>query len=75
LVKKFSSYDASFKLSVLQRMWDDGLSYRQAAAIFNIRNKSCLVDWEKRYERGGLEALALSSQRKAPIDAQTACHR
>jgi transposase len=58
LVKKFSSYDASFKLSVLQRMWDDGLSYRQAAAIFNIRNKSCLVDWEKRYERGGLEALA-----------------
>ena len=58
LVRKFSHYDAAFKLSVLQRMWDDGLSYRQVAAIFDIRNKGCLADWERRYERGGLEALA-----------------
>jgi transposase len=58
LSKKFSVYEATFKLSVLQRMWDDGLSYRQTAAIFNIRNKSSLVDWETRYERGGIEALA-----------------
>lgn len=58
LVKKFSHYDAEFKLSVLRRIWDDGLSHRQAAAVFNIRNKSCLSDWELRYERGGIEALA-----------------
>jgi transposase len=57
LEKKFSHYDAAFKLSVLQRMWDDGLSYRQAAAIFNIRNKGSIVGWVKHYESGGLEAL------------------
>jgi transposase len=57
LEKKFSHYDAVFKLSVLQRMWEDGLSYRQAAAIFNIRDKGSIVGWVKHYERGGLEAL------------------
>jgi transposase len=57
LEKKYSRYDATFKLSVLQRMWDDGLSYRQTAAIFDIRNKSRIVDWARRYESGGLEAL------------------
>lgn len=58
LSKKFSHYDAPFRLSVLQRMWKDGLSYRQTAAIFNIRNASCLSVWEKLYEQGGIEALA-----------------
>jgi transposase len=57
LEKKFSHYDAAFKLSVLQRMCDDGLSYRQTAAIFNIRNKGSIVGWMKHYESGGLEAL------------------
>ena len=58
LAKKVSQYDAHFKLSVLKRMWEDGLSRRQAAAIFNIRNADCLSQWEKNYERGGIEALA-----------------
>lgn len=58
LEKKFSHYSAAFKLLVLQRMWEDGLSRRQVAALFNIRNAGCLSDWERRYERGGLEALA-----------------
>jgi transposase len=58
LAKKFGRYDAAFKLSVLERMWEDGLSYRQTAALFNIRNAGCLPDWERRYETGGLDALA-----------------
>ncbi len=62
LTKKFSHYDADFKLSVLRRMWDDRLSRRQTAAIFNLRNAGCLSDWERRYERGGIDALA--SRRK-----------
>ena len=62
LAKKFSQYDADFKLLVLRRMWDDGLSRRQTAAIFNIRNAGCLSDWERRYECGGIDALA--SRRK-----------
>ncbi|MDW9912747.1 helix-turn-helix domain-containing protein [Sinorhizobium meliloti] len=39
-------------------MWEDGLSYRQTAALFNIRNAGCLSDWERRYETGGIDALA-----------------
>lgn len=71
LSRKHSHYDAEFKLSVLQRMWDDGLSYRQTAALFNIRNASCLPGWEKRYHAGGIEALAPQPQRKTAIDAKT----
>lgn len=58
LMKKFSLYDAAFKLSVLKRMWEDELSLRQTAAIFNIRSRTCISDWEKRYESGGIAALA-----------------
>lgn len=58
LTKKRSCYEATFKLSVLQRMWAEGLSYRHTAAIFNIRNASCLPDWERCYEQGGIEGLA-----------------
>lgn len=57
LSKKRSHYDGAFKLSVLQRMWEDGLSHRQAAALFNIRHPGCLSDWERRYKDGGIEAL------------------
>ena len=58
LSKKFSHYDGRFKLSVLERMWKDGLSRRQAAALFDIRSLGCLSVWERQYERGGIEALA-----------------
>ena len=58
LSKKYSHYDAHFRLSVLERMWKDGLSHRQTAAIFDIRNPRCLSDWERLYETGGIEALA-----------------
>jgi transposase len=58
LARKYSHYDAQFRLSVLERMWKDGLSRREAAAIFNIRNAACLSVWKRDYERGGIEALA-----------------
>ncbi len=58
LAKKFSHYDAAFKLSVLQRMWEDGLSYRQTAALFDICNKGSVVDWERRHKTGGIDALS-----------------
>jgi transposase len=57
LRKKFSHYSASFKLSVLQQMWNDGLSYGQTAAVFGIRNPWCLAGWERLYRSGGIEAL------------------
>lgn len=58
LAKKFSHYSAEVKLAVLQRMWDDELSYKQVAEAFNIRNASCISQWERCYHSGGLDALA-----------------
>ncbi len=57
LRKKFSHYNAKFKLSVLKHMWDNKLSYRETAALFNLRGSSCLTLWERCYHRGGIEAL------------------
>lgn len=58
LRKKHSRYDAQFKLDVLNRMWTQGLSREQVAAIFEIRNPPCIGQWERRYHSGGIDALA-----------------
>ena len=58
LRKKFSHYSASFKLSVLQRMWQEGLSCRQVSALFNLRGGHSVVTiWQRKYHEGGLNAL------------------
>jgi transposase len=57
LRRKYSHYDARFKLMVLQRMWCDALSYRQVAALFNVRNPASVTRWERLYHEGGLDAL------------------
>ena len=59
LRRKVASYSATFKLSVLEHMWENGLTYNQAAATFNIRNPTSVGIWDRRYTEGGLEALAL----------------
>jgi transposase len=57
LRRKVGRYDAGFKLSVLQHMWENALSNNQVAAVFNIRNPTSIGIWEKRYRDGGMEAL------------------
>ena len=57
LAKKFSHYDAEFKLSVLQHMWAKDLSYGQVAALFNIRSPGSIGHWERCYHDGGIDAL------------------
>lgn len=57
LQKKFTHYDAEFKLSVLQHMWDKHLSHREAAALFNIRGSDAVGRWERCYHSGGIDAL------------------
>lgn len=56
--KKYTHYDAQFKLSVLQHMWNKGLSQREAAAVFNIRSTASIGVWERQYYAGGIDALA-----------------
>ena len=55
--KQRKLYSAQFKLSVLQRKRSDKLSFRQVAALFNIRNRDMIVLWERAYEMGGIAAL------------------
>lgn len=62
-------YDATFKMSVLQYMWDNGLSNRQAAAHFNIRNITSIGQWVQRFQDGGLAALARPRQQASVMKA------
>lgn len=50
-------YDLEFKLEVLKRARDDGLSNRQTAALFNIRNFNIIGTWERAYEAYGMSGL------------------
>ena len=50
-------YDLEFKLEVLKRARDDGLSNRQAAALFNIRNFNIIGTWERAYEDYAMAGL------------------
>lgn len=50
-------YDARFKLSVLESMWDDDLSYGQVSAKFNIRDQCAVSKWLRDYQSGGISAL------------------
>jgi transposase len=60
-------YSPEFKLSVLQRMWRDQLSFRQAAAIFNLGSSTQVGIWQNQYYSGGFEALG--SGKKGPCAA------
>jgi transposase len=46
---------------VLQRLQDDNLSYRQAAALFDIRRFDIIGHWKRRYGEDGVKALALGA--------------
>jgi transposase len=57
LRKKHSRYDAAFRLQVLQYVWDNEVSYSQAAAHFDIRSPTSIGAWEREYRAGGLDRL------------------
>ncbi|MDB5825018.1 MAG: hypothetical protein JWR21_3722 [Herminiimonas sp.] len=57
LKKKFTHYSAEFKLTLLQRIRNDALSYEEAAVTFNICNAGILSAGEHGYCNGGIDAL------------------
>jgi transposase len=58
LRRKSSHYSAQFKLSVLQQMWQEELSYRQVVTMFDLRGGTGVISgWERLYHQGGLDAL------------------
>lgn len=69
LAKKVGRYDATFRKSVLEHMWENGLSNIEVAAHFNIRSHSAIGVWERAYLEKGLNALITRPQgrpRKMP---------
>jgi transposase len=64
--KKYSHYDARFKLKVLRFMLARGLSCRETAAVFDIRNPPRIAVWKRQYDCGGLQALE-SRPRGRPV--------
>ncbi len=63
LIKKFSHYSAEFKLSVLQHMWREELSFNQTAALFDLRGGPVVASiWQRKYHEGGITALAPSPE-------------
>ncbi len=39
-------------------MWRDEMSYRQIAALFDIRSPAAIGQWERQYHAEGVDALA-----------------
>ncbi|WP_148253403.1 helix-turn-helix domain-containing protein [Aidingimonas lacisalsi] len=67
LRKKYRHQSAAFQLLVLERMRREGLSYRQTAALFDIREDGAIGRWERQYHSGGLAALAPTRQGRRPM--------
>lgn len=57
LTPRGSSYSASFKLQVLERMWQEQWSFSQTAVEFDIRSIGHISKWQKQYDEGGFQAL------------------
>ena len=56
--KKYGTYSAQFKLSVLGHMKKHHLSYRETAAYFDLRGGHGVVSkWQRLYDEGGIKAL------------------
>ena len=56
-VKHREVYDVEFKRAVLQRVRDEALSFRQAGALFDIRNFNIIGLWQRAYESDGMAGL------------------
>ena len=59
-------YSAQFKLSVVQHMWREELSYAKAAVHFDVRSPDHVKRWERQYHSGGIDALVSRPRGRAP---------
>jgi transposase len=65
LARKYSRYDAQFKLKVLKRIKEEGLSDQQAAILFDIRGQNSVGEWKKLYHAQGIDALKPYRERES----------
>ena len=62
--KRRQFYSVDFKLDVLRRVENDGLSFRQAGALFDIRRFDIIGHLRRQHEEGGVELLSQSPGRQ-----------
>jgi transposase len=58
-----------FKLKVLQHMWENGLSYRETAVVFNLPNSNRVAEWDRHHKSGisvQMQRLRIPSPMKKP---------
>jgi transposase len=60
-------FSATFKLSVVLCLREEGLSHRQVAARFGLGQSSQVGIWERQYYSGGLAALSASKGKKVVV--------
>ena len=61
--KSGNDYSAQFKLLALKRMWREELTYRQAAALFDLRGGTAVIaTWERQYHEGAPKRLSPSTK-------------
>jgi len=75
MTKKRGNYDFEFRLSVVQRMEVEGISARQAAALFDVRRFDQVAEWSRRYADHGPEALRPGWNRIRPVKNKTPIRR
>lgn len=69
--KRRSNYGLEFKLEVLRRMKEEGISCRQAAALFNIRRLDQVAEWSRVYALHGAAALQPGWKEEEPLMTKT----
>jgi transposase len=60
--KPRKDYDPEFKLQVLARVREEGLSYRQAGALFGVRRFDLIGAWERAFRDKGIAGLRPGSR-------------
>ncbi len=65
-VASAESHTAEFKLSALQHMWDNRLSYAQATVYFKIEGHNTLRQWARQFLQDGVTGLMPAPTRPPP---------
>lgn len=73
--KRKINYGLEFKLDVLRRMREDGLSSRQAAALFNIRRLDQVAEWSRLHAVHGAAALQPGWKQQQTKMSKSPCQR
>jgi transposase len=60
-------YSPEFKLKVVRRMQKEGLSDRQPAALFNVRNFNAVRGWMLQYDGVSVNSLSPRTVQKKPV--------